>query len=494
MQKGSNNFLGNVVKLVTGNLFAQGLTILLMPILSRLFAPDAFGVSSLFLSLANLFGALACLRYEQAIMLPGSDTEAANLLGFCFMMVLLSMSLFTVGVYFTAPWITTILKAPGLAPVLWLTPIAVGIEGVFYALYYWNSRSRHFGRLSLAQTCASGTSNTIRLVCGFAGLVSSATLILAQLAGQIMSAVVLGMQIWRDDKIFFKGNIHFPQMMETMRRYWKFPAFSTWSTLLNTASIQLPTWLLAYFFSPVIVGYYALGTLVLALPVRFVGTSIAQVFYQKASETHANRNDLSKVFKDVSSRLVALGIFPLLMLTCLGKDFFIIAFGQRWANAGLYVQILGLTIFFQFITAPLMNLFSILEHQGTNLLFDILLFLARAGGLLIGGFFNNVKLALLLYAVAGIIYYCFFYGWTFSTLRMPVSTLLRPLIRYCAYCAPLLGFAAIAKWVLELAPLGVVCIGCLGAIPYYAMVLQQDRILQQPIRILFQRVGFIKQS
>jgi len=492
MKKGSNNFITNVIKLVTGNLFAQGLTVLLLPILSRLFAPEAFGVSALFLSLANLIGILACLRYEQAIMLPKSDTEAANLLGLCFVIVVLSMGLSTVCIFFVTSWIATILKTPELASVLWLIPIAIGIEGLFFALYYWNSRSRHFGRLSIAQASASLISNMIRLGCGFAGLVSGTVLILAQVAGQSMSALVLGMQIWRDDRVFFKSSMRWPKMMEGFKRYWKFPAFNTWSILLNTASIQLPTWLLAMFFSPTIVGFYALGSLVLAVPMRFVGTSIAQVFYQKASETYANRHDLSKVFSDVSSRLVALGIFPLLMLTCIGKDFFIIVFGQRWADAGLFVQILGVTIFFQFITSPLMHLFSVLEYQGTNLLFNIMLFVARAGALVIGGLLGNVKLALLLYALAGIAYYSLFYGWVFSTLRMPPGKLLRPLLKYGTYCAPWLGIAVVFKLWMGLHPLWVVGIGCLSSIPYYAIVLQQDRILQQPIRLIFQRVGLIK--
>ena len=39
-----STFAGNVLKLVTGSVFAQGLGVLAAPIVARLFAPEAFGV------------------------------------------------------------------------------------------------------------------------------------------------------------------------------------------------------------------------------------------------------------------------------------------------------------------------------------------------------------------------------------------------------------------------------------------------------------------
>ena len=74
-----STFVSNVVTLSTGTIIAQALGILAAPILSRLFAPEAFGVLGLFTAISGIIGAMVCLRYDLAIMLPRQDKKAVNL-------------------------------------------------------------------------------------------------------------------------------------------------------------------------------------------------------------------------------------------------------------------------------------------------------------------------------------------------------------------------------------------------------------------------------
>jgi hypothetical protein len=46
MSKLQSSFAANVSKLITGSVFAQGLGVLVAPIVARLFAPEAFGVAA----------------------------------------------------------------------------------------------------------------------------------------------------------------------------------------------------------------------------------------------------------------------------------------------------------------------------------------------------------------------------------------------------------------------------------------------------------------
>ena len=75
-----SSFLKNVSTLSFGSIFAQFLGILAAPILTRLFAPEEFGIAGLFASIAGVIGVFSCLRYELAIMLPSNDDRAVNLL------------------------------------------------------------------------------------------------------------------------------------------------------------------------------------------------------------------------------------------------------------------------------------------------------------------------------------------------------------------------------------------------------------------------------
>ena len=57
----SKSFAANILKLVLGSTFAQILGILVAPILTRLFAPEAFGLSALFASITGVIGVIASL-------------------------------------------------------------------------------------------------------------------------------------------------------------------------------------------------------------------------------------------------------------------------------------------------------------------------------------------------------------------------------------------------------------------------------------------------
>ena len=487
-----STFAGNVLKLVTGSVFAQGLGVLVAPIVARLFAPEAFGVAALFASITGIIGVVACLRYELAIMLPKTDGEAANLLCLSLFFVFIITSISVLIIFFAGDVILNLLNSPELKKYLWLVPVAVFVGGTSLPLNYWNSRTKHFGRLSIARVVSSVVAQTTKLGAGFAGFVSGGVLIGTGILGQIVSTFVLGGQIWRDDRKLFKAGIRWEKMISGLKRHKKFPIYNTWSALLNTASQQLPAIMLAFYFSPKIVGFYALGKTVLSMPMNMVGGAVAQVFFQKASEAHNRTGNLSKVVEEVFKRLVSLGIFPVLLLTLIGEDLFVVVFGQRWAEAGVYMQILGLWIFFQFISSPISTLFAVLEKQHYGLLFNTVLFVSRAASLIIGGMTGDVRFTLFLFASTGVACYGFLCFWLISKAGLPVMRALYCIGKYSIYSSPLLIAIALAKWSLGVQAMGVLLLGLCCLVVYYLLVMRQDKELRKPLDMIFQRFGFIK--
>jgi O-antigen/teichoic acid export membrane protein len=68
IKKGTATFADNVLTLAGGTTLALGVAVLASPITSRLFGPEAFGLAALFRSGAVMLAAIACLRYEMAIV------------------------------------------------------------------------------------------------------------------------------------------------------------------------------------------------------------------------------------------------------------------------------------------------------------------------------------------------------------------------------------------------------------------------------------------
>lgn len=483
MSKPSSSFAANVLKLVTGSGFAQGLGVLVAPIVARLFAPEAFGVAALFASIAGIIGVVACLRYELSIMLPKTDEEAANLLGVSLCFVLIITGISTMVIFFAGDLTVKLLNSSELKKYLWLIPVSVFVSGTFLAMNYWDSRTKRFGRLSIARVISSVVAQTTKLGAGFAGFVSGGILIGTRFLGQIVSTFVLGGQIWRDDRKLFKTSIRWKKMIAGMHRYSKFPAIDIWGGLLNTTSWQLPALLLASFFSPIIVGYYALGTAVIRMPMSIIGGAIAQVFYQRACDAK-NKGESSQVVENVYKRLVAIGLFPMLLLCLVGQDLFSVVFGHKWAEAGLYTQILAPWMFFVFISSPLSTLFSVFERQGSALIVHSTIFLTRLVSLYIGGVLGNVYIALGLFSVTGVFVYGGLSIWNMKLAGVPTYLFFTPLIRYFLYSLPVcLGLLLLNFW-CNASPYIVLFISVITLIIYMIVTIRQDNVLRKYLSIM----------
>ena len=71
---------GDAVLLLAGGAAAQAVPLLLGPLLTRLFTPEAFGVFTQFSTIAAALAVVASLRYEQALPMALDDEDGAALL------------------------------------------------------------------------------------------------------------------------------------------------------------------------------------------------------------------------------------------------------------------------------------------------------------------------------------------------------------------------------------------------------------------------------
>ena len=76
-----NGFVRSAGILVGGTAGAQALTVLALPLLTRIYSPEEFSLLAIYVAMLTMLSVVACLRLEIAIPLPDNDNEAANLLG-----------------------------------------------------------------------------------------------------------------------------------------------------------------------------------------------------------------------------------------------------------------------------------------------------------------------------------------------------------------------------------------------------------------------------
>ena len=403
-QRKRGRFHGDVLRLASGTGIGQAIGILAAPVITRLFAPEAYGIAAVFASLTAILSVVACARYELAIVLPKEDGEAANLFWLSTVVALLFGLLTSVFTWIVGPTVLIWIDAPQLAPFLWLIPLAVLLHGLFIALNYWNTRTGHFTRLSVASVTSRLTGTAMTLGAGFAGFATAGAMIVASIFGRAVATVVLGGQIFRDNGRFLIQNFDRRAIWSGMKRHRKFPLFSSWAGLLNIASWQLPIIMFGIFFSPAIVGFYALGFRILQMPMSLIGQAIGRVFHQRAAEAHV-QGDLRPLVRNLLRLLLLAGLAPIVALAVIGEELFAFAFGAKWADAGLYAQILSPWALVWFVSSPLSTLFGVLEKQAQGLRMQVTIFVSRLCSIAIGAYYGDVILALTLLSASGILVY-----------------------------------------------------------------------------------------
>jgi O-antigen/teichoic acid export membrane protein len=394
----SGSFMANVAVLAGGTAFAQGLAVLLSPVLTRLYSPDDFGIMTVYAALLAMVTIVASLSYQLAIPLPEEDQTAANALALALLLTLGTSGLLLVAVLLWGPQVAHLVNAPGLAPYLWLLPVGLVLSGVYQALNYWAVRKKAFARITRTRVNQSLSGAVSQVLLGLLQI-KPLGLLVGTAIGQGTGSGTLAALAWRHDREALCG-ITWSGIRQAAVRHKSLVIYMMPTAVMNTLSVQLPVYLLGYFFSATIVGYWGLSQRVLTLPMSVVGVAVGQVFLQQATEAHRS-GQLAALATEVFGRLLNWGLTPILLLTIVGPAVFGTVFGARWVQSGVYVQWLGLWTLFVFLSSPLSMVFTVLGRLRAYAWYNLVMLVVRFASLYLGGIYHKDLLAVGLFGATG---------------------------------------------------------------------------------------------
>jgi len=476
-------FSQDVLTLTTVPIISQIMGILLTPIVTRMYAPEAFGLVNIFGSAIMILSIFSTMGYHSAIILPKNDSTATNILMVCF------FSMFCVGaisfliIMVGKDIIATALNAPSLVNYLWLTPIFVFFHGLYMTLRYWKTRLRYFNNLAASRISEIGARKTYQLSAGYLGFATSGSLIYADLFSAIVKNLIL-MKDMRLKTIVFK-KITYLKLIAVAIRYKKFPQFSIWSELFSRLPAVIISFFIIKYFGQDMLGYYGLSLMVLAMPSFLISGSISEAFSPRvAMAKHENKH--TELLEKLYVRLVAIIIFPFITLGIFGDRLFPIVFGSEWVQSGVIAQILVIRIFFEIIFSPSLSLADIMNKQELNLIRSIASSLISVAALLLGAYYNNFYIALWGIALLDGTTYIILGGYMMRLIHFPFIRSMKKLSKYI-YMSIFLGITSYLLNNLFLTN-NLYFIGIIGlaTLTYYALVAYWDRemtrVVTQSIR------------
>ena len=489
IRKGTATFADNVLTLMGGATIAIAVTVLAAPITSRLFGPEAFGLASLFRSGTTMLAFIACLRYDMAIALPEKDDDAAQLFALCCLLLIVMTALTAILTYVFGTRLLLYLQADELTPILWLFPLAVFLLGSQLPGKIWYLRQKQFGTNATAKVINVFPISVSEIIGGSAGFRAGGDLVVCRILGYIFVPTFYVWRLSRGDFRFIINKFSIRGILRSATKYIKFPLFETMTVLLHLLSIQAPIFLLTSLFSPAICGLYAKAIYLLVLPSIVIGESMGQVFLQESASAKAANRNLAGLFETVFNRMITIGTLPFAILAIVGPELFELFLGTRWAESGVYTQILAPQIFLCFLLGSTATLFGTLGKQELNLISTALLLFLRVGILVYGGLMLwGVRLTLFIYMAASVLVYL----WRISFLIRATKVLaIRPIthfLRCIAYAVPSVMPIAAMKWWFGLEALYLVALTPIFAIPYIALSLRNDLVLRNLCSNYFRRV------
>ena len=364
-----------------GAAFAQALSLLAAPILTRLYTPTEYGTFALYLSILLVLLVVATLRYELAVPLPEDAAAAAHLLVLALIIALAVSSLFGAAVALGAERALGAGPASALAPYLWLGPIALFAASAYQTLTYWAMRHNAFGAIAKTRIVQGVGRTSTQLALGALGS-GAIGLILGDVVGRAASGGLLagtvGRRSWRALRAVRPAGVR-----RIAARYRRFAVLSTGSALLDAGTLHLPALLLSVSFAMETVGWFSLAQQVIFLPIGLIAHAASQVYAGSApGAAREGPARLRGLFLRTSLGLALIGAPPAIALALLGPPLFALVFGAEWAQAGTFASLMAPILLSTFVMAPLTYTLNVLGRVGILLLWDGVRFVAVLGALI----------------------------------------------------------------------------------------------------------------
>ncbi|MBP1962306.1 lipopolysaccharide biosynthesis protein [Paenibacillus aceris] len=355
-----NTFVKSVLLITGGTVLAQVINYLVSPIITRLYLPEEYGVLAAYAAVIGMLSVLGSLRYESSIAIAENENVAINMVAVSIIILLSITIIISIILAFVSQPLLQLLGLDILYKYKLFISFGlffIGLYNIFIQLAY---RERDFKTISNTKLSQSIVQNTLNIFLGSFGF-GSVGLIVGKIAGQSAGMVSLSKPILKRTTL---EKISKKEMLWGVKRYKNFPLFSTPSQFLNAAGIQLPLFFLTAFFGTQVTGLYGLATTVINMPVTLIGNSISDVFYSEAANIgKRDPQKLKSLSRILLKKLFLIGIIPMCIVLLLGPSLFSLAFGDMWRDAGVYAQLISISVFSRLVFMPISRVYEVFERQ-----------------------------------------------------------------------------------------------------------------------------------
>jgi O-antigen/teichoic acid export membrane protein len=394
-----------------GNVVGQAVAFLVYPILTRLYTGIEFGIFATYTSLCSLLVILGTARYEESLVIAENSRETVNLFGFTLKwLTIFCMLILTALMLFGKPLLNAF-KMQELMQIRYYIPLSVFLMGLLTLFNNIAVREKKFKTFASANIVRNSANAAGKLSFGWTSMTNCGLVWANVLALLASVSVYFPMR-----KHFFKtfGN-KWKEEKQTAIKYRDFPTFNLARSLLNAFSTNLPLYMIGIFGAKE-TGLFSLSLVVLSTPITLICNSLYSTFFEQITSRKNNRMPILPMMKSYWKNLFLFLLPCFIVLICVAKPLFCFIFGEQWTDSGIYFQYMALWWFMVMTTSPLFSVFMVFRKQHKTLFAEIIYLFVRMIALYIGVYYMDLKLGIMAFSVAGIVFAVSYIIWIYRII------------------------------------------------------------------------------
>lgn len=377
-----------VLKLLSGNVVAQLIPLVFLPLLARLYTPEDFGHFAFFVALSSMLSLVACGRYEVALISAPCPRQKQHLFNLAFYCAL-GFSLVLAAVL---QLLALLIAIPAL--VQWCLPLSVFSVALFNLLSYFHNDQQNYRRL------------TLMLVFRAASWVALCVVLKQSAQGLSYAFLLSYAAVALFHLKLFRHKLHSPwqqalRLGAVAKRYRHFLWFNSPHAILTSFNLNVPALSMTYFQFTAALGAYSQANKVMVTPWQVIASALYRVFYKTCAQRQQQKQRILPLIGRFLG-LYALAIAPIFIAAhYLSETLFVWFLGPDWELAGSVAVALLPWIYFRAIGGFMAFVPLLLSWQKWALYYELLYTLALASSLIYGLSHLSVLEALQLFALVG---------------------------------------------------------------------------------------------
>jgi len=339
----------DIIFQASGNTVAQIIGVAGIPILTRLYTPEAFAAQGLFIQLVIFLTAVVTLRYEYFVPLLKSSDEVSLLAIWLLRVGTVITLALTVVIYLALQLDLSEIFEPAIYNHFYLAPLTSLAVSISVFLQHEVQRQANFS--------ASAKSEIYSKLCYlfFSAIFSVFTVQLGLLLSTMWGAVGKAYSLRSYISLSLKSKSKASNSGLIIARFKNRSLGMVLSNSLLTVSTALPLFYLGTQYGANIQGQFTLAISTVFLPSGLIGAAVGNVFYQRAAKLWANQatGELKELWRQTVIRLVVISLPVYIFIFISAEWAYVLIFGHQWESAGEFAKILTVCAFFSFIAGPL---------------------------------------------------------------------------------------------------------------------------------------------